>query len=158
MDWFLYDSGLRHEKIKFYKDNLMATIRVPECITKLAWNVKIKSVHELEMLKICWFIYLAQTKLRSYNVDLRPSKVVISFWYLPCIVALKSHNTIIRNRLLLTICSRSSRAEVFCKKDVLRNFAKFTVKHQCQRLFLIKLGGFFTELLRWVLLVFQVEF
>ena len=27
---------------------------------------------------------------------------------------------------------RSSRAEVFCKKGVLRNFAKFTGKHLCQ--------------------------
>ena len=30
-------------------------------------------------------------------------------------------------------------AEVFCKKGVLRNFAKLTVKHLCQSLFLIKL-------------------
>ena len=29
--------------------------------------------------------------------------------------------------------------EVFCKKGVLRNFAKFTGKHLCQSLFLIKL-------------------
>ena len=29
---------------------------------------------------------------------------------------------------------RSSRAEVFCKKGVLRNFAKFTGKHLCQSL------------------------
>ena len=29
--------------------------------------------------------------------------------------------------------------EVFCKKGVLRNFVKFTGKHQCQSLFLIKL-------------------
>ena len=34
---------------------------------------------------------------------------------------------------------RSSRPEVFCKKGVLRNFAKFTGKHLCQSLFLIKL-------------------
>ena len=27
--------------------------------------------------------------------------------------------------------SRSSRPEVFCKKGVLRNFAKFTEKHRC---------------------------
>ena len=27
---------------------------------------------------------------------------------------------------------RSSRPEVFCKKGVLRNFAKFTGKHLCQ--------------------------
>ena len=30
---------------------------------------------------------------------------------------------------------RSSRPDVFCKKGVLRNVSKFTVKHQCQNLF-----------------------
>ena len=33
---------------------------------------------------------------------------------------------------------RSSRPEVFYKKDVLRNFAKFTEKHLCQSLFFNK--------------------
>ena len=33
---------------------------------------------------------------------------------------------------------RSSRLEVFCKKDVLRNFTKFTGIHLCQSLFLNK--------------------
>ena len=33
---------------------------------------------------------------------------------------------------------RSSRPEVFCRKGVLRNFAKFTDKHLCQSLFLNK--------------------
>ena len=33
---------------------------------------------------------------------------------------------------------RSSREEVFCKKDGLRNFAKFTGKYLCQSLFLQK--------------------
>ena len=32
--------------------------------------------------------------------------------------------------------SRNSRPEVFCKKGFLRNFAKFTGKHLCQRLFI----------------------
>ena len=32
--------------------------------------------------------------------------------------------------------------EVFCKKGVLRNFVKFTVKHLCQSLFLNKIAGF----------------
>ena len=32
----------------------------------------------------------------------------------------------------------SSRPEAFCKKSVLRNFAKFSGKHLCQSLFLIK--------------------
>ena len=33
---------------------------------------------------------------------------------------------------------RSSRPEVFCKKGVVRNFAKFTGKHLCQSLFFNK--------------------
>ena len=33
---------------------------------------------------------------------------------------------------------RSSRPEVFCQRSVLRIFANFTGKHQCQTLFLIK--------------------
>ena len=74
---------------------------------------------------------------------------------------------------------RSSRLEVFCRKGVLRNFAKFTGKHLCQKLFFNKVAGlrpstllkkglwdrcfpvnfvkflrtpFFTEHLRWLLL------
>ena len=34
-----------------------------------------------------------------------------------------------------------SRPEVFCKKCVLRSFAKFTVKHLCQSLFFNKVAG-----------------
>ena len=37
---------------------------------------------------------------------------------------------------------RSSRPEVFCKKDVLRNFAKFAERHLCQRLFFNRLVSF----------------
>ena len=64
---------------------------------------------------------------------------------------------------------RSSLPEVFCKKGVLRNFAKFKGKHLCQSLFLNKVAGlrhrcfpanfvkfprtpFFTEYLWWLLL------
>ena len=36
---------------------------------------------------------------------------------------------------------RSSRPEVFCKKSVLRNFAKFTRKHLCQGLVFNKVAG-----------------
>ena len=37
--------------------------------------------------------------------------------------------------------SRSSCPEVFCKKGVLRNFAKFTGKQLCQSLFFNKVAG-----------------
>ena len=36
---------------------------------------------------------------------------------------------------------RSSLPKVFCKKGVLRNFAKFTGKHLCQGLFFDKVAG-----------------
>ena len=36
---------------------------------------------------------------------------------------------------------RRSRSEVFCKKGVLENFAKFTGKHLCQGLFFNKVAG-----------------
>ena len=36
---------------------------------------------------------------------------------------------------------RSSRPEVFCKKRVLRNFAKFKGKNLCQSLFFNKVAG-----------------
>ena len=35
---------------------------------------------------------------------------------------------------------------VFCKKGVLRNFAKFTGKHLCQRLFFNKVAGLRPEI------------
>ena len=40
-----------------------------------------------------------------------------------------------------SIKTRSSLPEVFCKKDVLRNFAKFTRKHLCQSVFFNKVAG-----------------
>ena len=40
----------------------------------------------------------------------------------------------------------SSRPEMFCKKGVLRNFAKFTGKHLCQRLFFNKVADHATFL------------
>ena len=36
---------------------------------------------------------------------------------------------------------RSSRPEVFCRKDVLKNFTEFTGKHLCQSLFFNKVAG-----------------
>ena len=74
----------------------------------------------------------------------------------------------------LRLKSRSSRLYVFCREGALKNFAKFTGKHQCQRPFFKKVAGllrkrlwnwcfpvnlakflrtpFLTEHLRWLLL------
>ena len=39
------------------------------------------------------------------------------------------------------LLKKSSLPEVFCKKGVLRNYAKFTGKHLCQSLFFNKVAG-----------------
>ena len=52
---------------------------------------------------------------------------------------INKQQALIKQPLPWWINIRSSCPEVFCKKDVLRNFAKFTVKHLCQISFLIKL-------------------
>ena len=43
--------------------------------------------------------------------------------------------------LMSSFPNRSSRPEVLCEKGLLRNFAKFTGKHQCQKLFFNKVAG-----------------
>ena len=93
-----------------------------------------------------------------------------------------------RERQILLICksycNRSSRPEVFCRKSVLRNFAKFTVKRLCQDFPFSNVAGlraatllkkrlwrrcfpvnfvkflrtaFFIEHLRWLLLLQQTK-
>ena len=42
----------------------------------------------------------------------------------------------------LFIINRSSHQEVFCKKDVLRNFVNFTGKHLCHSLFFNRVAAF----------------
>ena len=62
---------------------------------------------------------------------------------------------------------RSSCTDVLCKKGVLRNFAKFTGKQLCQRLFFDKVAclrpvkflraTFLTEQLWWLLLIISIN-
>ena len=57
------------------------------------------------------------------------------------------------NLLLLSSLSvsstknRSSRPDVFCKKGVFKNFAKFTEKHLCQGLYFNKVAGLMSAIL-----------
>ena len=53
----------------------------------------------------------------------------------------RGKNSQSENRILRIINCRSSHPEMFCKKGVLRNFAKFTGKHVCQNLFFKKVAG-----------------
>ena len=74
--------------------------------------------------------------------------------------------TLSRSRLVQIRQNRSSLLQMFFKRDVLKNFANFTGKHQCwclvcnfitNRCFPVKFANFlrtpvFTEHLRWLLL------
>ena len=62
----------------------------------------------------------------------------------------------LKRTVILTF--RSSRPDVFCKKGVLRNFAKFTGKHLRQSLFLNKVAGLRPATLLKKRLVFSSEF
>ena len=68
------------------------------------------------------------------------------FWY--CRKYPKNDNQICQ--LLSSACFQkhfsSSRADVFCRKGVLRNFTKFTRKHLCQSLFFNKVALLKTRL------------
>ena len=75
----------------------------PGYITKLGWDVNVKSMEEAELLKIsvvCFIIWLEPNWEVAISM-LHPSKVSISFWYQPCIFALKPPNTTIRNGFCL---------------------------------------------------------
>ena len=56
-----------------------------------------------------------------------------AFVYVPC--------ELLEEQAVLYGNNRSSRREVFCKKGVLRNFAKFTGKHLYERLFFNIIAG-----------------
>ena len=47
--------------------------------------------------------------------------------------------------IILFTLFRSSRPEVFCKKGIFKNFAKFTGKHLCQSIFLKKVATLFKK-------------
>ena len=99
----------------------------------------------------------------------RSFKYFFSLFYLPVLDSTFYKSTIL---LLPHVRLRSSRQELFCKKVVLRNFAKFTGKCLCRvsffkkrlwhRCFPVNFAkilrtSFLTEYLRWLLLTFQGE-
>ena len=68
-----------------------------------------------------------------------------------------------RRFLLLTLNGQKQPPEVFCQKGVLKNFAKFTGKHQCQSLFFNKVAGLRPKACNFIkkeapALVFSCEF
>ena len=76
-------------------------------------------------------IHMQQTGLSDYHVVIN-TFLKLNLWKLwPKIIHYRSYKNF----------DGSSRQEVFCKKGILRNFAKFPGKHLCQSLFFNKVAG-----------------
>ena len=94
--------------------------------------------------KVFTFIYLL-TNYVNYLID--------NFLFL------SETNCISNNCQDKNIIYRSSRPEVFCRKGVLRNIAKFAGKHPCRSLFFNKAAGLLKKRLRhWCFLVNFAKF
>ena len=72
------------------------------------------------------------------------------FHFVALIIFLVDNNSV--PFVSLKITNRSSCSEVFCKKSVLSNFAKFTGKQRCQSFFFNKVGGLISATLSIMIL------
>ena len=126
-----------------------------------ASSVKLRAHNKQKKFRLPVFKLIKRQKLNIYKRRLTAHKMSVDTHE----VMLK-----IRKRILIrgVITFRSSRPEVFCKKDVLRNFAKFTGKYLCQGLFFNKFAywgpqlywtiDFGTGVSLWILCNFQEHF
>ena len=84
----------------------------------------------------------ASSLIINFEQVIEPFLVLnIYFTFFLSVVDCTFYKSTIKSNCILLLCHvrvRSSRQELFCKKDVLRNFAKFTGKRLCQSLFFIK--------------------
>ena len=81
-----------------------------------------------------YFIWISWNQIKCNEIYIKPcfmksserniSQCILALWYFKvCCRVITYHNNI-----NVLVKRRSSRPEVFCRKDVLRNFAKFTGK------------------------------
>ena len=78
-----------------------------------------------------------------HHIETSPANQWTGFYMITASVRKELNNFLIRftTKGWWIGSDRSSRPEVFCKRDVLRNFEKFTGKHLCQRLFFNEVAG-----------------
>ena len=93
-----------------------------------------------------YYLKMTKGKVASYSIAFAVLFIAIGdiFWF-PLIVVLPILESTCKRVLFKFTYIRSSSPEVFCKKDVLKNFTKFTVKPLCQSLFFNKVAGLFIK-------------
>ena len=111
--------------------NVSMFVRRWKCGSKAYRQCLRKKTHTKKMNKIVSLNFSFTTRYLSVLTSFLPSDVkpILSSKELSFCSALISINNL------------SSLPEMFCKKGVLKNFAKFTGKHLCQSLFFNKVVG-----------------
>ena len=101
-------------------------------------------------------IYLCGNLKKFKESDLKRSKKISSLFSVRTSDARTSKTALVN--FLWEIYLWNSRPEVFCKKVILKNFAKFTGKHLCQSHFFNKVAGLRPVKKETLALVFSCEF
>ena len=150
------------------------------CSACVKQNAAVKTAIDARSLLAKWIFFdLVEKHTSSLIINFKQAIKSFLVWniyfiFLISVVNYTVYKSNIKSNciLLCHLCVRSSPEEVFCKKDVLRNFTKFPGKHLCQSLFLKKRlwhrcfpvnftkflrTHFLTEHLQWLLPGFQSE-
>ena len=116
-----------------------------ESLTLIDWLIQISMYTQINSKRLIWgnkFLYSANVLVSRKLIHLR-YKFTSSVLYDVKRESIKSLSLMLHmdNWKHLVFRYRSSRLEVFSKKDVLKHFAKFTEKHLCQSIFFNKVAG-----------------
>ena len=88
------------------------------------------------------FVNRKYLKKSSFSKNKKFSKRSFLTYIPALVISFLLHDNLIHKLWVDLINDRCSHLDVFCKKLVLRNFAKFTAKHLCQSFFINKVEGF----------------
>ena len=82
--------------------------------------------------------FITKVSANKFSVKMQPTNYWPSDWRCCPISTGNIHLRAVHLMTVQPLIIRSSRPDVFCKKGVLKNFAKFAGKHLCQSLFIKK--------------------
>ena len=105
-------------------------------------KVVLKKLTKFRVKHLCWSLFLLSCRLSACNIIKRLQLRCFPVNFAIFLEAIISQNTSGRFLLLLVAnLFRSSHRKYSVRKNVLRNFAKFTRKHMSQSLFFNKVSG-----------------
>ena len=131
---------MRNNKIfSFLEINFYAILKYAVNDSEIHFSEK-----NIQKYKICWKYHLTvsfHSNSQATVLAFHFPKICTNWCVVLKVLGRNCSSTIDSCDLHWLSSYRSSRPEVFCKKGVLRNLAKFIEKHLCQRLFFNKAAG-----------------